>query len=195
MKAIETYYNGYRFRSRLEARWAVFFDEMNIKYEYEPEGFEEENEKGHKIRYLPDFYLPESKLYAEVKGTTYRGGIPKKDAIKMAHMIKSTDVCPNGIILLGDIPCPTEDDDMLYAIWKYNGKGLVWGYEMCKYPTGDLKNFLDYEYTGNYFESNDDLALTGCISFDYPDGLRSDGKVTKALGYARQARFEHDENK
>lgn len=40
IKSIETYYNGYRFRSRLEARWAVFFDAAGIKYEYEPEGFE-----------------------------------------------------------------------------------------------------------------------------------------------------------
>ena len=39
IKAIETYYKGYRFRSRLEARWAVFFDAAGIKYEYEPEGF------------------------------------------------------------------------------------------------------------------------------------------------------------
>ena len=43
IKAIETEYNGYRFRSRLEARWAVFFDAMGIKYEYEPEGFELED--------------------------------------------------------------------------------------------------------------------------------------------------------
>ena len=28
IKAIETVYNGYRFRSRLEARWAVFFDAL-----------------------------------------------------------------------------------------------------------------------------------------------------------------------
>ena len=35
IKAIETIYNGYRFRSRLEARWAVFFDEMGIKYEWQ----------------------------------------------------------------------------------------------------------------------------------------------------------------
>ena len=40
IKAIETVYNGYRFRSRLEARWAVFFDAAGIKYEYEPEGFD-----------------------------------------------------------------------------------------------------------------------------------------------------------
>lgn len=36
--AIQTEYNGYLFRSRLEARWAVFFDAMGIEYEYEPEG-------------------------------------------------------------------------------------------------------------------------------------------------------------
>ena len=63
MKAIETIYNGYRFRSRLEARWAVFFDEMGIKYEYEPEGFELSDG----TRYLPDFYLPELKCYVEIK--------------------------------------------------------------------------------------------------------------------------------
>ena len=54
IKAIETEYNGYRFRSRLEARWAVFFDELGIKYQYEPEGFDLDG-----TLYLPDFYLPE----------------------------------------------------------------------------------------------------------------------------------------
>ena len=32
IKAIDTVYNGYKFRSRLEARWAVFFDEIGIEY-------------------------------------------------------------------------------------------------------------------------------------------------------------------
>ena len=40
IKPIETVYNGYRFRSRLEARWAVFFDTLGIEYEYEKEGYE-----------------------------------------------------------------------------------------------------------------------------------------------------------
>jgi hypothetical protein len=31
---------GYRFRSRLEARWAVFFDVAGIPWQYEPEGFD-----------------------------------------------------------------------------------------------------------------------------------------------------------
>jgi hypothetical protein len=60
---IETRYNGYRFRSRLEARWAVFFDALGIKYEYEKEGFQLGS-----VRYLPDFYLPDHKVYIEIKG-------------------------------------------------------------------------------------------------------------------------------
>lgn len=52
MKSIETKYKGYRFRSRLEARWAVFFDSIGWKLEYEPEGFELPSG-----RYLPDFVL------------------------------------------------------------------------------------------------------------------------------------------
>lgn len=52
MKAIETKYKGYRFRSRLEARWAVFFDACGYSWEYEPEGFDLEG-----IYYLPDFKI------------------------------------------------------------------------------------------------------------------------------------------
>lgn len=63
IKPIQTNYKGYLFRSRLEARWALFFDEMCIKYEYEPEGFTLSNGDS----YLPDFYLPESDTYLEVK--------------------------------------------------------------------------------------------------------------------------------
>lgn len=64
VKPIQTIYNGYRFRSRAEARWAVFFDTCKIKYMYEPEGLVLSDG----TRYLPDFYLPESKTYFEVKG-------------------------------------------------------------------------------------------------------------------------------
>lgn len=63
MKAIETQYKGYRFRSRLEARWAVFFDALALGWQYEPEGFALPS--GH---YLPDFFLPAKGLWVEVKG-------------------------------------------------------------------------------------------------------------------------------
>ena len=36
LKPIETIYKGYRFRSRLEARWAVMFDLLHWNFEYEP---------------------------------------------------------------------------------------------------------------------------------------------------------------
>jgi hypothetical protein len=55
IKAIETFYRGYKFRSRLEARWAVFFDTAGIKWEYEKEGYD----LGEEGYYLPDFWLPE----------------------------------------------------------------------------------------------------------------------------------------
>lgn len=64
VKPIETRYNGIRFRSRLEARWAVFFDEIGVDYWYEPEGFELPSGE----RYLPDFFLPRLKMWVEIKG-------------------------------------------------------------------------------------------------------------------------------
>jgi hypothetical protein len=38
LKAIDTEYDGHLYRSRLEARWAVFFDTLDIPFEYELEG-------------------------------------------------------------------------------------------------------------------------------------------------------------
>jgi hypothetical protein len=62
LKAIETVYNGYRFRSRLEARWAVFFDALGVTYEYEKEGYDLDG-----TWYLPDFWLPTLQVFVEVK--------------------------------------------------------------------------------------------------------------------------------
>lgn len=61
--ALETFYNGYRFRSRLEARWAVFFDAAGLRYRYEPEGYRLSDGTA----YLPDFFLPELNIFAEIK--------------------------------------------------------------------------------------------------------------------------------
>ena len=47
-QGIATTYRGVRFRSRLEARWAVFFDAMGWRWEYEP--FDADG-------YIPDFVL------------------------------------------------------------------------------------------------------------------------------------------
>lgn len=51
-KPIQTRYAGCHFRSRLEARYAVFFDRLGIQWEYEPEGYATPDGW-----YLPDFLL------------------------------------------------------------------------------------------------------------------------------------------
>ena len=52
IKALPTSYGGSNFESRLEARWAVFFDSIGVGWEYEPEGFDLPSGW-----YLPDFYI------------------------------------------------------------------------------------------------------------------------------------------
>ena len=68
MKALPTSYLGYSFRSRLEARWAVFFNGAGVEYWYESQGYR--LSLGGQC-YLPDFWLPGLKLYAEVKGDLF----------------------------------------------------------------------------------------------------------------------------
>lgn len=62
IKAIDTRYAGHRFRSRLEARWAVFFDHLGLEWVYEPEGYELPSGA-----YLPDFWLPAFGAWLEIK--------------------------------------------------------------------------------------------------------------------------------
>lgn len=76
IKAIETVYKGYRFRSRLEARWAVFFDTLGIEWQYELEGFD----LGESGWYLPDFFLPQSSWFVEVKPSNH---ISEEDQAKI----------------------------------------------------------------------------------------------------------------
>lgn len=53
MRSIPTRYAGCHFRSRLEARWAVFLDTLDVEWQYEPEGFD----MGGAGYYLPDFRI------------------------------------------------------------------------------------------------------------------------------------------
>lgn len=64
LKALPTVYGGINYRSRIEARWAVFFESLGLQYEYEREGYD----LGDGQLYLPDFWLPELKIWVEIKG-------------------------------------------------------------------------------------------------------------------------------
>lgn len=114
---IQTYYNGYHFRSRLEARWAVFFDKANIKYEYEPEGFETDTDHlylSKNEKYLPDFYLPEYEFYVEVK--PYRSGATDElyKAISIMGYLRKT------LLLLRDVPNTEECGIWWFPIYFYH---------------------------------------------------------------------------
>jgi hypothetical protein len=93
IKAIQTKYKGYRFRSRLEARFAVFLDELKVDFQYEHEGFE----VAPGDYYLPDFYLPASDLYVEIKPSTTSDDEMDKAMDKMILLATKTDT--NGCIV------------------------------------------------------------------------------------------------
>ena len=69
MKPIPTHWKGYFFRSRLEARWAVFLETLQLHWRFEPQGFELPSG-----RYLPDFFLrlhPEALADHQPAGSGY----------------------------------------------------------------------------------------------------------------------------
>lgn len=82
IKAIPTIYKGIRFKSRLEAAFAAFLDSMNIKWQYEPQSYVVNSyiaiggkvgAARRMIHYLPDFQLPELKIFVETKASNMAG--------------------------------------------------------------------------------------------------------------------------
>ena len=188
IKAIETIYNGYRFRSRLEARWAVFFTEMNIKYKYEYEGYERTFPDGTTLRYLPDFYFPESNVWGEVKGIEHMGQMSEEDAEKLSWMVDFDGPCSNGIILLGDIPSPKDALGMNWAIWKWSGKSLDFGYACDTYLEDPFIDHVIDIGTAPHRITKDYI-----LSHTLESNAAYNIQLVEALKKARQARFEHGE--
>jgi hypothetical protein len=207
-RPIETRYKGYRFRSRLEARWAVFFDALGIEWQYEPEGFEANGE-----RYLPDFFLPKSQTWVEVKGCD---AALQADASRLATMLDWQSPLPGvmdgadpayawdsinvrGLLLLGSIP-EKGWGPVLHPIVQHH-KGLFL-HQAIFQPSGLRKLDLDaWKFLTKHFG-----AITGdpwsSIEFDFPKWTVAStrvptplwsNEVENAYTAARQARFEHGE--
>ncbi len=201
IKPIETYYNGYRFRSRLEARWAVFFDALGVPYEYEPEGFSRNG-----LYYLPDFRVQchgwrgacdaqGSPLYVEVKGKMTKQDIEKISAFSVQglsekeyelYMHGKLDFMPLDILIVGNIP----------PLGGASDSWLTKSYEQMD-GIEDAYPFNYYYIDGDYFaaypaaDKNGRFYLWGDDS-NYIN--REDEKrVEDAYTMARQARFEHGE--
>lgn len=59
---------GHSVRSTWEANFARVLKHMGVDYVYEPKVFWLTQENGEKLSYLPDFYLPKTNEYIEIKG-------------------------------------------------------------------------------------------------------------------------------
>lgn len=95
MDAIETWYAGCHFRSRIEARWAVFYDKLKIPWEYEKEGYHLPSGD-----YLPDFWFPEQKFWVEIKGKE-----PDDHEKALCHELAEGTGC-KVFLFFGPIPTP-----------------------------------------------------------------------------------------
>jgi hypothetical protein len=88
--ALPTEWHGITFRSRLEARWAIFFDTARIRWLYEPEGYNLPSGN-----YLPDFQLPELRTWIEVKPE----GHNERAETLMGELCQATEM--NGFVAYG----------------------------------------------------------------------------------------------
>lgn len=114
IKPIETVYRGYKFRSRLEARWAVYFDALNLKWEYEKEGFDLDG-----FRYLPDFWLCDVQMWAEVKGSDFTAIEYEKCrrlTVRTGYECLLLSGVPDTRSYLTIIDCPELDNEIDYMI-------------------------------------------------------------------------------
>lgn len=198
IKAIETRYAGCRFRSRLEARWAVFFDHLGIKWEYEPQGVVVKRritnwlDPNDGFAYLPDFWLPDDHLWCEVKGD-----LTDNDLDKVVDAAASLSEAGSPTVLLGPIPRP--DNHHGYApplLFLHEGSLLARAWIPCAHCQGSPASRFEFQIA-------DDSASIGSYDIRCEDvpGFLLRGFATHdqckiiSHGYqqARSARFEHGE--
>jgi len=170
-KALQTRYKGYNFRSRTEARWAVFFDTLGIRYDYEPQGYRLDGN-----HYLPDFWLPGMKAFIEIKGTS-----PTEAEIsKACALAKHTKHM--AYIMTGP---PGSNSDENYAC--FPGGGTDMPYEWCECPICSRIGLAFYGYNARLCNCNEGSKYT-----ILPYGYYS--RVDRAVVASRSARFEFGES-
>ena len=188
-KAIQTSYKGYLFRSRLEARWAVFFDACGVDWEYEPEGYD----LGDGIRYLPDFLLhgvegrDGGDLYVEVKGKMTDADAQKINRFVGAGATDEHGKYNRAVLVVGRIPEGDDIDDIIQYVR-----------DRAYSDHGDWPNEFNFENIDrDYFAAHPGINRTGGFELfgDAGSYLRDmDGEATeRAYRKARCARFEHGE--
>jgi hypothetical protein len=203
MKAIETKYKGYRFRSRMEARWAVFFDYVRIKWEYEKEGYVING-----TCYLPDFWLPELNTFVEIKGN-----VKPSDAELQKCIDLSIESNHPVYLLAGPIPTiEIESEPPMKIGTEYNGFHFLNGsmqsnyiWTMCEecgmhgmscHPNYFMMSDLERLYCDCYKEFRNVPMFNAnhngvTLELYIQRGLHGAGRfMANAYDVARQARFE-----
>lgn len=161
IKAIPTKYKGINFRSRLEARWAVFFDSMFIKWEYEKEGYQLKSGW-----YLPDFWLPEMKIWVEVK----------PEGFECQHACCLRDEVGYPVLVTGGLPdspgtiyC-NDDSDSSAGSSEHKTCKWMW-YGQTVIVVEDCRNRLycnaDYSICDSIVGSDGDLEGNGHLSLHH----------------------------
>jgi hypothetical protein len=138
IKARETEYNGYLFRSRLEARWAVFFDALGIRYMYELETFK----FGDGTQYLPDFWMPDQDCWIEIKPFSPT----EKEEHKAQLLADATG--KRVFIFYGEprVPDFTDDCDSAWAKWPRCEDDLERARELVANGKVEAVGWGDYGY-------------------------------------------------
>lgn len=180
IKPIQTKYNGYLFRSKLEAHWAKFLDELGVNYLYEPQGYDLDGSN-----YLPDLLIPEGmefidknlvfdKLWVEVKPPTDLSYVEKK---KIVQFVTQTE---NDLLVISGYPGIKSAKVRLLTI------------EDQQVVTRKVKFFLDEQ------------KQLGLVSEDYYQESRKKEKLTRlikapqllqAYQTAKQFRFDGTANR
>lgn len=193
-KAIDTEYKGYLFRSRLEARWAVFFDAIGLRWEYEPEGIVL-NDGTH---YLPDFFLPDFHCYFEVKRKNIKGTPEEKEAIRKISDGQNADSWA-GIICFGD---PMDDDMLIFCQETDDGGGGSYEnpvtiglhpdtYKPYLFAYCDRRERTFMTSFTEETSENIPMVTTEYGTYEYRNFARE--RIYAARKKARQARFEYGE--
>jgi hypothetical protein len=122
IKPIETEYHGYRMRSRLEARWAIFFDAVGIAWDYELDGYP--IPAGN---YLPDFWLSTVSMWAEVKPKQFT----KQERAKASQLATSTGYPVLMLIGTPDVKAypacmPDGGQEVDFYLMNWHGEGRLY---------------------------------------------------------------------
>jgi len=202
-KAIDTVYGGYRFRSRLEARWAVFFDAVGLPFVYEKEGFLLDGG----VKYLPDFWLPSLRLWVEIKPHLEDAGCSEADFRNLdAETVREVCLCDlfNLMRLFRDsqewpVACIVGQPG-IHRIWFFgwdlsDGGGGAYEDDDARWCVANGQVTLDVHIKSPDREIYADSLYGPCLEHftlarDYKFILRP---IKEALKFARHARFEHGE--